>query len=174
MWIYLIGFNASGKTTLAREFARISGWRAVDLDREVQRAAGRPVAEIFAAEGPDGFREREAAVLAALPADDWLVVATGGGSLERPGTAALLSARGIVAWLDAPWPVLRGRLEPPPNAAPRPVWTHLGEAGLAALYVRRRPQYAATARLRLDSARPEAPTLARRLLGRALQIEAAP
>lgn len=172
MWISLIGFNAAGKTTLAREFARISGWRAVDLDRVVERTAGRSLPAIFAADGPPGYRALEAQVLADLPADGSLVVATGAGTLEREGAAALLAARGLVVWLDAPWLVLRNRLAPSPGTAPTPIWTHLGEAGLAALYVRRRPLYAAVARLRLDGARSETPRLARRLLGRVLQLQA--
>ena len=50
---------ASGKTTVGRLVAERLGWAFDDLDKLVTRAAGRTVADIFAAEGEAGFRRRE-------------------------------------------------------------------------------------------------------------------
>ena len=173
MWITLVGFNAAGKTTLARRFGRVSGRRMVDLDQAVRALAGASLTEIFEAGGPQAFREFEFRVVAELPADEPLVLACGGGTVERRDTIELVRARGPLVWLDAPWPVLRRRLAPGPDATPAPVWQHLGEDGLAALFARRRPLFAAAADLRLDSDRLDPSMLSRRLLARALQWDEA-
>lgn len=173
MWLSLIGFNASGKTTLARELGRLAGRKVVDLDHAVADLAGRPVPDIFAAGGTAAFRDLERQALRGLASDDPLVLATGSGTLEQPDAAGLLQARGLLVWLDAPWPHLRRRLAPLPGAAPSPVWRHLGPDVLQRLFARRRPQYAAAARLRLD-ATEDPVRLARRLLGRCRQLESMP
>jgi shikimate kinase len=98
----LIGMPGSGKSSIARRIARKTGRRAVDVDAEIERAAGRPIPEIFATEGEDGFRARESQVLASLLAgDEPLVVATGGGAVLREDNRAAMRARGTVVWLRA-------------------------------------------------------------------------
>ena len=171
MWIVLIGFNGSGKTALGRRLAPVTGRRFLDLDQAVATASGRSLPEIFTAAGPDGFRDLEAEVLAGQAPEVPLVVATGGGTVERAATRELLGERGLVIWLDAPWPTLRSRLEPVAGSRPSPVWAHLGETGLAALYARRRPLYAANARVRLDTAMVSEAVLVRRLLGLSLRLQ---
>lgn len=83
-----MGFMAAGKTTVGRRLARRLGYRFVDLDREVERVAGRSVAEIFADEGEERFRELEARVTRELgpepPGGSGTVVAVGGGWMARP------------------------------------------------------------------------------------------
>src|SRR5450755_42182 len=78
--IFLVGFMATGKTTVGRILAARLGWRLVDLDDVIAREAGRTVPEIFEAEGEAGFRAREARALAAASAERRAVVATGGGA----------------------------------------------------------------------------------------------
>ena len=174
MWIVLIGFNGSGKTALGRRLAPVTGRRYLDLDQAVAAASGRSLAEIFTAVGPDGFRDLEAEVLARQAPEIPLVVATGGGTVERTTTRELLGKCGLVVWLDAPWSTLRARLAPAPGTRPTPVWAHLGETGLAALYARRRPLSAASARVRLDTAMASEEVLVRQLLGFSLRLQSSP
>lgn len=152
MWTSLIGFMGCGKSATARALAAGALLPAVDLDEEVARRAGLAVPEIFAREGVDGFRAREREALAALPAGEPLVLATGGGVVENPGCAELLRERGVVVWLDAPWEVLRARVVAA-GVERRPLVGHLGWDGLARLYRRRLPLYAAAAHFRLRSER---------------------
>ena len=49
--IYLVGFMAAGKTTVARALAARLGWRAEDVDELIEARERRPVAEIFARQG---------------------------------------------------------------------------------------------------------------------------
>src|SRR5262249_10128391 len=59
--VVLVGFMAVGKTTLGRALAAQLGWDFVDLDDEIEAAAGRTIAELFRDEGEAAFRAREEA-----------------------------------------------------------------------------------------------------------------
>jgi shikimate kinase len=174
MWITLIGFHAAGKTTVAKRLAPATDRRAVDLDAQVARSLGVPLDDVRAAAGGDPAWDRAGELLADMDAGAPLVLAAGAAVVERPDLMDLLRRRGPVVWLDAPWPVLRARLAPALGAEPWPLWPRLGEPALAAAYARRRPLYAAAARLRLDTGRPAPAAVVRRLLGRIMQLPPAP
>ena len=149
MWLSLIGFMASGKSTVARELAARALLDVRDLDVEIAAAAGACVPEIFATEGEAAFRRRELDALASLPTGEDLVVACGGGVVETPAARDLLRERGVVVWLDAPWESLRGRLEDS-GAEERPLLAG-GWDEVEALFRARLPLYATTAHVRLRS-----------------------
>jgi shikimate kinase len=167
MWISLVGFMASGKSSIARVLGESALLSVIDLDAEVERRVGLSVPEIFGREGATGFRQREAAALAALDPAASLLLATGGGVVETASSCALVRARGVVFWLDAPWEVLRRRLEAA-DAPQRPMLRHLGIGGLERLQHRRQRLYARAAhfRLRTDLAGPG--SVAREILNRSL------
>ncbi len=78
--IALIGFMGSGKTTVARILARALGFKPVDLDRMIEERAGSSLARIFAQQGEQAFRDREAEALASLATSEGIVIAAGGGA----------------------------------------------------------------------------------------------
>lgn len=96
--VSLAGMMGSGKSTVARELARLLGRRLVDTDAEVERRAGRPVAAIFAERGEGAFRALEREVVRGLSGP--LVVALGGGAYCDPGNAEHLVRVGRVIFLD--------------------------------------------------------------------------
>lgn len=98
--IFLIGFMGSGKTTVGRLLARRLGWTFADLDERIVRAAGMPVAEIFAREGEPAFRRRETEALRAAAAERRTVLATGGGAACRDENLQIMLASGRVVALD--------------------------------------------------------------------------
>lgn len=112
MRIYLSGFMGAGKTTVGRELARRLGWPFLDLDLEVETAAGATVREIFEGRGEAEFRRLERQALAATFEREPLVVAVGGGTLVDPSNLAAARARGRVVWLDAPFELLVRRIGP--------------------------------------------------------------
>jgi shikimate kinase len=97
--IVLLGLMAAGKTSVGRELARRLGWRHVDLDGEVEAAAGASVARIFAEEGERAFRDREAAATRALAGSERLVLSPGGGWITTPGLLAALGPGTFSVWL---------------------------------------------------------------------------
>lgn len=103
----------SGKSTVGRRLARRLGWRFVDMDREIARAAGTSVPRLFARDGEAAFRRREVALLDRLARGRRLVVATGGGVVTTAAARAALGRSFRTFWLDL--------------SAAR-AWEHLGSA----------------------------------------------
>jgi shikimate kinase len=88
--IVLTGFMGSGKSTVGPIVAARLGWRFVDADDVIEAEAGAKIAEIFARDGEAAFRDREQAAIAGLAERDALVLALGGGAIERAETRDLL------------------------------------------------------------------------------------
>lgn len=159
--LVLVGLRGSGKTFVGRALARRLGRPFVDLDAEVLRQTGRSPAAWIERAGLEAFRAVEARALAGLRGRRGLVVATGGGVLERREHAARLQELGPVAWLDVSADLSAERVAQDP--APRPLLggaqTPLEES--RALKARRDPQYGAVATLRLPADLPLEVLLAR-------------
>lgn len=144
----------SGKSTVGPILAARLGWQFVDVDNVIEAEAGAAIADIFARHGEDAFRDREHATIARLATIDALVLALGGGAIEREGTRTLL--------LDTPGTLLV-HLEVELNTTlarcsgtetTRPVLAD--HANLAARYERRLPLYrTAHMSLRADTLTPE-------------------
>ncbi|MFN8053265.1 MAG: shikimate kinase [Acidimicrobiales bacterium] len=137
----LVGMAGVGKSAVARRLAVLLDRPCRDLDAMVVAARdGQSVAEIFAEVGEQGFRDLESAVLAeCLASDEPVVVATGGGVVERPANRELLAAGAGVVWLTAPDDVLVERLRS--SSVRRPLLEGDLEANLEALRSRREDWY---------------------------------
>jgi shikimate kinase len=108
--IYLVGFMAAGKSTVARALGRRLDWRVEDIDDRIEAREGRSVASIFARDGEAYFRAVERSVLVDLLPLRHAVVATGGGTFVDPENRALINRDGLSVWLDVPLPALIQRL----------------------------------------------------------------
>jgi len=97
--IFLVGFMASGKTTVGKLVAARLGWTFEDLDDLVTAGAGATVPEIFAREGEAGFRRREGAAVRAAAGLRRAVIATGGGAACRDENLEAMRAAGRVVAL---------------------------------------------------------------------------
>lgn len=100
--VYLVGLMGSGKTTIGRSLAKRLDLEFVDSDREIESRTGVSIPTIFEIEGEDGFRKREAQVIADCSKLNGRVVATGGGVVLRPENRANLRSSGIVVYLNVP------------------------------------------------------------------------
>lgn len=107
--VYLVGFMASGKSSVGRALAKRLGYSYTDTDEIVQDRSGLSAAEIFAQNGEEGFRrmEREALFLACDSPP--VVVATGGGLFVSADARERIRTTGVSVWLDVPLAVILER-----------------------------------------------------------------
>ncbi|HKG56061.1 MAG TPA: shikimate kinase, partial [Candidatus Limnocylindrales bacterium] len=106
MDVILVGLPGSGKSAVGRRLAQRHGAVYIDLDDAIEKAAAMSVAEIFAADGEEGFRARERAAVTELGDPDRdpsvrRVIATGGGAVVDPRNRWRLYRGRVPVWLDA-------------------------------------------------------------------------
>lgn len=99
--IFLVGPMGAGKTTVGKALAKELNYKFYDSDQEVEETTGVDIAWIFDVEGEEGFRNREVAVIDKLSQLSSIVLATGGGVVEREENCRFLSSRGLVVYLKA-------------------------------------------------------------------------
>jgi shikimate kinase len=142
--IYLVGFMAAGKTTVAQALARRLGWRAEDVDALIEARERRPVADIFARAGEPYFRAIEREIVKVLLPLRHIVVATGGGTFVEPENRVAINMDGFSIWLDVPIEVVLARV---PADGRRPLAAD--RAQMERLFASRRAAYG-LAHLRID------------------------
>ena len=99
-----------GKSSVGRRLANALELPFRDADAEIEAAAGRSIADIFADLGEPAFREGERRVIARLLDQPPHVLATGGGAFMSPETRALIKAHAVSVWLKADLEVLARRI----------------------------------------------------------------
>jgi len=156
--IYLVGFMAAGKTTVARALAKRLDWRAIDIDEQIEARERDSVAGIFARQGEAYFRAVERAVLAEYLGARHLVIATGGGTFVDPQNRAAINRDGLSVWLDVPIDRLVTRI---PADGRRPLAAD--RASLERLYHQRQNSYELAHR-RLDASRSSVDALVEQLI----------
>ncbi len=156
----LIGFMGSGKSTVGRLLADALGVGFVDSDTAIERAAGRTITEIFAADGELAFRTLEHEVIADLiGSGNAGVVALGGGAAMHAGTRRLLAERARVVHLKVSLPRALERVGADPA---RPM---LARPDLAELYTDRIAAYDRIADVVVDADDRDAEEVAAELAG---------
>lgn len=166
--LVLIGYRGTGKTTVARLVARQLGWDWVDADVEVELAAGKSIAAIFADDGEPAFRDWEARIVGELCARPETVVALGGGAVIRPENRAAIGQATAVAWLTASPAALLERIRRDPTTqSNRPALTGLDAlAEIEHLLNQRSPWYRACATLVVDTEHKSPEQVAQELLAK--------
>ncbi len=153
MQVSLIGFRATGKSTVGRLIATRLGWSWLDSDVELQRRTGKEISRIFREDGELVFRQLEEDVILALAGTGPRVLSVGGGAVLRQAIRERLSAAGPVVWLVAGPEVIQHRMDADPNhLALRPPLTSL-DAGheIHALLAERNAVYKALADLQVET-----------------------
>ena len=142
--IILVGFMASGKTSVGRALAERTGWTLVDADDVIAARAGKPIHRIFSEDGEPAFRELERQVIADLCAGERQVIASGGGAFVSEQNREVMLSGGQVFFLSAsPATILRRVREEDAGGPIRPLLAvDDPEARIAELLAQRMPAYA--------------------------------
>ena len=156
--VALIGPRCSGKTSVGRELSRMLRCPFVDLDDEIAaaHAADRGLArvpavgEVLVEVGEPAFRELEERVLRERVGKGGpVVIACGGGAVERETSRALLAGRATCVWLRVSATELARRMRADPT--PRPSLTGGDPVEeIATVLSRREPLYAEIAAITVD------------------------
>ena len=112
--IYIVGFMASGKTTIGLSLANELGWNFADTDRDIEVQQGVSICEIFDTRGEEEFRKVETEVIRnrvrLIEKGQPTVVALGGGAFARQDNFELIENNGVSVWLDCPLSVVQERV----------------------------------------------------------------
>lgn len=117
--IYLTGFMGSGKTTIGPLLARRLGYDFFDLDKAIEKGAGKTVQEIFTEDGEAAFRRIEALKLRAVSRRAREVISMGGGAVTSADNLYFAKTNGAVIYLRVEPRILASRLSE--SAARRPL-----------------------------------------------------
>jgi len=130
--ILLIGFRATGKSTVGRLLSRTLGWPFLDMDEELQRRLGATIDEVVRNRGWRFFREQERALLSEInKMEGGMVVATGGGAVLHEDLFSALRQDSIVVWLRAnPDTIKKRLLKDTKTKELRPALTDTGDPAL--------------------------------------------
>ena len=113
--LYVVGFMASGKSTVGKHLADQLGWSFFDIDHEIENDAKTPVAQLLDQRGEEEFRRIESGIVhqhvrwieRGRPA----VLAIGEGAFAQQANRDMLMNHGMAIWLDCPLHVVKRRVE---------------------------------------------------------------
>jgi len=113
--IYLVGFMASGKTTIGKALAYELGWSFADIDLDIETSQGMSISNIFEAKGEEEFRKLEMQAIQkrvrTIQTGRPMVAALGGGAFTQQANYELLEENGVTVWLDAPLAMVKARIQ---------------------------------------------------------------
>jgi XRE family aerobic/anaerobic benzoate catabolism transcriptional regulator len=100
--IALIGLRGAGKSTLGQKLAETRNVPLIELDREIEKETGMPLADIFSLYGQSGYRAIERRTLERVTNEyDRAVFSIGGGVVNEPETYDFLRANCFTIWVKA-------------------------------------------------------------------------
>jgi XRE family aerobic/anaerobic benzoate catabolism transcriptional regulator len=100
--ITLVGLRGAGKSTIGAKLAAALEVPFIELDVEIERAAGLSISQLFELYGEAYYRRLERETLERILAKPKrCVIATGGGIVSSPETWRLLRQRTQTVWLEA-------------------------------------------------------------------------
>ncbi|MEP1205758.1 MAG: shikimate kinase [Rhizobiaceae bacterium] len=138
--IVLVGIMGVGKSTIGKRLSQYLDIPFVDADKEIEKAAGMDIQDIFDQFGEEAFRSGEKKVIKRLMSEGQKILATGGGAFMNEDIRADIAESGVSVWLNADLDILMKRVQ---RRANRPLLkTEDPEATMKALLDDRNPIYA--------------------------------
>jgi XRE family aerobic/anaerobic benzoate catabolism transcriptional regulator len=102
MRIALIGVRGAGKSTLGLRLSAETNIPFIELDREIEKDTGIPLAEIFSLYGQSGYRAIERRTLErVIHENDHAILSVGGGVVSEKETYDYLLSNCCTVWINA-------------------------------------------------------------------------
>ncbi|WP_187296287.1 shikimate kinase [Tepidibacter mesophilus] len=99
--IVLVGFMATGKSSVARLLSKKLNMQLIDTDIYIEQKENMSINEIFHKKGEKHFRNLEKQSLEILSNKKNIILSTGGGIISNDQNIKLLRKIGVVMWLKA-------------------------------------------------------------------------
>ncbi len=115
--IVIVGFMGSGKTTIARELARLLECRSIDLDELISEREHRSPGVIIEQSGEEEFRRIETETLRQVLEEQsgdhtTRIISLGGGAWTIETNRDLIGQhKGLTVWLNAPFELCWQRIK---------------------------------------------------------------
>ena len=94
--IVLIGMPACGKSSIGKKLAAKLGMDFVDVDKEIEKAAGKTIPQIFEESGESAFRAFETEMCIEIAKRNHTVISCGGGVVKNAVNMQALGLNGFV------------------------------------------------------------------------------
>jgi shikimate dehydrogenase len=98
--IVLIGMPSSGKTTVGKRLAEITGKEFIDTDDEIVKRIGMDIPSYFAKFGEAEFRRVESEIIAEVSKKNGMIISTGGGAVLKYENVRNLRQNGRLYFLN--------------------------------------------------------------------------
>jgi len=154
--IILIGYRATGKTTVGKLLAGKLGYSFIDTDHAIEQDAGVSISAMVAQHGWNSFRAKEKDMLARLATKKDHVIATGGGAILHQDIWPQIKEHNLVIWLKADIATICSRLAgDAASPSQRPSLTGADiQQEVAGVLGERTPLYESSCHLSLDASAP--------------------
>jgi len=97
--IIIVGFMATGKTTVAKALAKKLGRTYVSIDDEIEKRSGAEISDIFKNKGEAYFRKLEKEIIESVSEKNDQIIDTGGGAVLDKDNMLNFKKNGIVICL---------------------------------------------------------------------------
>lgn len=101
MKVFLVGPMGTGKSTTGRNLSEKLDYDFYDIDKLIEKEERRKIKDIFEQDGEDYFRQKESKALSETKTLQNVVIATGGGIVEREENRLFLENEDKVIFLDS-------------------------------------------------------------------------
>ena len=139
MKVFLIGPMGTGKSSTGKDLSRKLGLSFQDTDKLVESSENKSISEIFEINNEEYFRQKEMEALIEASKLENVVVATGGGIVEKEDNRDILEREKNVIFLDSS---IERQFEKTKNSNKRPLLNDANKIDiLRKLYVKRKVLY---------------------------------